>query len=174
MTSPQVPSSGATEALIKAMKSEIDRILEAQAALEAEKLEWAKMANKLEAVQLPEKVKLDIGGQIFATSISVLTKIPDSFFAAMLSGRWGDKRDADGCFFIDRDPSVFGMVIQFLREYPNNKLVVTALSPLQRQQLKDDAEYYHLDDLLKLFTRYVSAYLCCFHSLIISSNANHK
>lgn len=148
----------ASESLSKLLQDEIDQIHKERAELEAEKADWLALADKLEAVQIPEKIKLDVGGQIFATTITTLTKIPNSFFGAMFSGRWPDKRDQDGCFFIDRDPSVFGMVIQFLRDYPHNKIVLSSLSLTQRAQLREDAEYYQLKELLDSLHPYVARY----------------
>lgn len=134
----------------------------AQVALEA----GNEMANKLEQVQLPTKVKLDVGGQTFATSIAVLTKLPDSFFGITFSGRWQHKLDESGCLFIDRDPSVFGQLLQFLREWPYNKLDISLLSPTQLAQLTADAKHYRLPELLDYLHPYVvplHAHLQCTH-----------
>lgn len=151
----------ASQDLVNAATQEIANIAKAREELEAEKAEWRKVEKKLQAVQgSDERIKLDVGGKTFSTSLSTLTtKIPDSFFGAMFSGRWQEKKEEDGCFFIDRDPSVFGLIIQFLREYPYNKLEghLYALSKVQMAQLRDDAEFYQLSGLVDLLTAYVLA-----------------
>lgn len=65
------------------------------------------------------RVKLNVGGSIFETTIATLTKFPHTFFhAAFVSFRSGDSapQDADGCFFIDRDGTHFDAILEFLRK----------------------------------------------------------
>lgn len=51
----------------------------------------------------------------FATSWHTLTWVPDTFFTALLSGRIPTVRDETGAIFIDRDPNLFGLILNFLR-----------------------------------------------------------
>lgn len=51
----------------------------------------------------------------FATSWHTLTWVPDTFFTALLSGRIPTVRDETGAIFIDRDPKLFGLILNFLR-----------------------------------------------------------
>ncbi|CAH0728519.1 unnamed protein product, partial [Brenthis ino] len=62
-----------------------------------------------------EIVNLNIGGARFATSWHTLTWVPDTFFTALLSGRIPTVRDETGAIFIDRDPKLFGLILNFLR-----------------------------------------------------------
>ncbi|CAH2094700.1 unnamed protein product [Euphydryas editha] len=62
-----------------------------------------------------EIVNLNIGGTRFATSWHTLTWVPDTFFTALLSGRIPTVRDETGAIFIDRDPNLFGLILNFLR-----------------------------------------------------------
>ena len=61
----------------------------------------------METNQISNRVKLDIGGKRFATSVSNLTNGKSGYFTAMFSGRWNVKKEDDGTVFIDRDPLVF-------------------------------------------------------------------
>ncbi|XP_051900121.1 SH3KBP1-binding protein 1 [Pristis pectinata] len=70
------------------------------------------MAN---AVRPGEIIHLNVGGRRFSSSRQTLTWIPDSFFSSLLSGRILSLRDETGAFFIDRDPTVFGTILNFLR-----------------------------------------------------------
>ncbi|OWK16220.1 SHKBP1 [Cervus elaphus hippelaphus] len=51
----------------------------------------------------------------FSTSRQTLTWIPDSFFSSLLSGRISTLKDETGAIFIDRDPTVFAPILNFLR-----------------------------------------------------------
>ncbi|KIH44462.1 K+ channel tetramerization domain protein [Ancylostoma duodenale] len=65
---------------------------------------------------IPEQiVNLNVGGHRFATSSHTLTWIPDSFFTSLLSGRIPTVRDDSGAIFIDRDPDVFRIILNYLR-----------------------------------------------------------
>eukprot|EP01006_Ploeotia_vitrea_P017469 TRINITY_DN48621_c0_g1_i1.p1 TRINITY_DN48621_c0_g1~~TRINITY_DN48621_c0_g1_i1.p1 ORF type:complete len:219 (+),score=22.31 TRINITY_DN48621_c0_g1_i1:78-734(+) len=60
------------------------------------------------------KVKLNVGGQSFTTTKATLLAEPDTFFFTMVhSGVW--QPDADGEYFIDRDPRFVGDIINWLR-----------------------------------------------------------
>jgi hypothetical protein len=71
-------------------------------------------------------VTLNVGGQRFATSRHTLTWIADSFFTSLLSGRIPTMRDESGSvsavvlddflqIFIDRDPALFHVILNYLR-----------------------------------------------------------
>ncbi|XP_063628027.1 BTB/POZ domain-containing protein KCTD3 [Cydia splendana] len=62
-----------------------------------------------------EIVNLNVGGTKFATSWHTLTWVSDTFFTALLSGRIPTVRDDTGAIFIDRDPNLFGLILNFLR-----------------------------------------------------------
>jgi hypothetical protein len=65
--------------------------------------------------KLKSKVKLDVGGTIYATSRTTLTSVRDSMLDAMFSGRHALEEDEDGCIFIDRDGATFKLVLEYLR-----------------------------------------------------------
>jgi hypothetical protein len=62
------------------------------------------------------RVKLDVGGVHFTTSLTTLMTEPESMLAAMFSGRHELEKDDDGRVFIDRDGELFKYVLQYLRE----------------------------------------------------------
>ncbi len=51
----------------------------------------------------------------FSTSRQTLTWIPDTFFTSLLSGRISTLVDDRGSIFIDRDPTLFTYVLNYLR-----------------------------------------------------------
>lgn len=60
----------------------------------------------------PKLIKLNVGGTVFTTTETTLTK-ESRYFAALLSGDYSD-RDGDDVF-VDRDPAHFAVVLQYLR-----------------------------------------------------------
>ncbi|XP_048837131.1 SH3KBP1-binding protein 1 [Brienomyrus brachyistius] len=62
-----------------------------------------------------EIIHLNVGGKRFSTSRQTLTWVPDSFFSSLLSGRISTLKDETGAIFIDRDPSLFAPILNFLR-----------------------------------------------------------
>ena len=59
------------------------------------------------------QINLQVGEQRFITTIETLTG-ESPFFSALLSGCWNAVK-ADGCYFIDADPSVFKHILCYLR-----------------------------------------------------------
>jgi hypothetical protein len=68
--------------------------------LRKEKVEMTQLLKKYDQI-----VTLNIGGQIFSTTIETLTK-EDCLFTKMFNGRF-DLREHQGATFIDRDPTHF-------------------------------------------------------------------
>lgn len=60
-------------------------------------------------------VQLNIGGHLFITTLSNLRKHPDSKLAELFSGQPKLRTDAEGRYFIDRDGTHFGAILEFLR-----------------------------------------------------------
>ncbi|XP_021406491.1 BTB/POZ domain-containing protein KCTD7 isoform X2 [Lonchura striata] len=65
--------------------------------------------------QFPEVVPLNVGGMFFTTRLSTLRRYEDTMLAAMFSGRHYIPTDAEGRYFIDRDGTYFGDILNFLR-----------------------------------------------------------
>ena len=58
---------------------------------------------------------LNVGGVFFTTLRTTLTRFPDSMLAAMFSGGHELQMDSRGAFFIDRNGTYFGYILEFLR-----------------------------------------------------------
>ena len=61
-----------------------------------------------------ERLRLNIGGSKFETTVHTLTKHADTYFSAAFSGRHVPL-DSEGYYFIDRDSKHFGAILSFLR-----------------------------------------------------------
>jgi hypothetical protein len=76
--------------------------------LQKEKAIFEEMRKTLDKVHFTKHIKLNVGGQVFKTSIETLVKDPGSMLAAMFSQRFDVKLDEeDAAYFIDRDGTHF-------------------------------------------------------------------
>lgn len=76
---------------------------------------WDSIQNRIKKAKnnSNKKVVLDVGGKRFATRPSTLMKYETSYFTALLLNE--ELKDEDGSFFIDRNPKLFGVLLDFLR-----------------------------------------------------------
>jgi BTB/POZ domain-containing protein KCTD3 len=79
----------------------------------------------------------------FSTSRQTLTWIPDTFFTALLSGRISSLRDESGAIFIDRDPDIFSIILNYMRTKEID------MKPNDLRALRHEAEYYNISPLTK-------------------------
>lgn len=85
-----------------------------------------------------ERVRLNVGGVRFETTLTTIRRIPpDTMLAAMFSGHHTVNTDADGFVFIDRSPTHFEAILNFMR---------TGSVPIgmPQQGLEAELEYYGL------------------------------
>lgn len=92
------------------------------------------------------RVKLDIGGNHFTTSLLTLTKESESMLSAMFSGRHPLKTEADGSYFIDRDGTHFRYILNYLRDGCIKEGTLPTSDTVLRELLTE-AEYYQLSGL---------------------------
>jgi len=139
----------ATEAFENEMRLEKER-------LEIEKRNLDKLKNELqkqrETIEDPQlltlsKIKLDVGGTKFSTSLTTLTSQPGSMLAAMFSGRYALKKDEDGSYFIDRNGQLFEPILEWLRNPVN---VPQCKDDIEKELLIQEAHYYGLYQLLEM------------------------
>jgi BTB/POZ domain len=113
--------------------------------LEMQKFEEEK-AMVAAAHRLDQKIKLDVGGHIFTTTLTTLTRIQDSMLGAMFSGRHNLTKDEAGAYFIDRDGTHFRHILNFLRAPESfNRRVLTISEELS---IRQEAAYYGLADVM--------------------------
>lgn len=99
-------------------------------------------------------VELDVGGQKFSTSLSTLTRVSDSLLARLFAvGKGGAELPrTDLGYFIDRDPKLFGSILNALRA--SSPAEISALlsppicSPAARAALRIEAEHFGLTDFM--------------------------
>ncbi|XP_037318388.2 SH3KBP1-binding protein 1 [Pungitius pungitius] len=88
-------------------------------------------------------IHLNVGGKRFSTSRQTLTWVPDSFFSSLLSGRISTLKDETGAIFIDRDPSLFATILNFLRTKELHPRTISV------HMLMHEAEFYGITPLVR-------------------------
>lgn len=94
-------------------------------------------------IAMGEIIQLNVGGTRFSTSRQTLMWIPDSFFSSLLSGRISTFRDETGAIFIDRDPTAFAPILNFLRTKELD------LRGVNISILRHEAEFYGITPLVR-------------------------
>uniref|UniRef100_A0A8C4YV75 BTB domain-containing protein n=1 Tax=Gadus morhua TaxID=8049 RepID=A0A8C4YV75_GADMO len=79
----------------------------------------------------------------FSSSRQTLTWVPDSFFSSLLSGRISTLKDETGAIFIDRDPSLFAPILNFLRTKELHPRSINV------HMLTHEAEFYGITPLVR-------------------------
>ena len=104
------------------------------------------------------RIKLDIGGHVYTTSLQTLSRDPNSMIAAMFSGKHELHQEADGSYFIDRDGTYFRYILNFLRDgyidagtLPNDSVAL--------KELLRESKYYQLTELAEYLDELVAANL---------------
>uniref|UniRef100_A0A2M4ADL7 BTB/POZ domain-containing protein KCTD3 n=1 Tax=Anopheles triannulatus TaxID=58253 RepID=A0A2M4ADL7_9DIPT len=88
-------------------------------------------------------VHLNVGGSRFSTSRQTLTWVPDTFFTSLLNGRISSLRDETDAIFIDRDPKLFSLILNYLRTKEID------IRTVDIRVLRHEAEFYNIAPLIK-------------------------
>ncbi|XP_050088120.1 SH3KBP1-binding protein 1 isoform X2 [Anopheles aquasalis] len=88
-------------------------------------------------------VHLNVGGSRFSTSRQTLTWVPDTFFTSLLNGRISSLRDETDAIFIDRDPKLFSLILNYLRTKEID------IRSVDIRVLRHEAEFYNIAPLIK-------------------------
>ncbi len=99
-------------------------------------------------------IKLNVGGTLFHTTRETLTKTQDSFFTAMLSGRFQQLVDQEGYIFIDRDGDRFKHILNYLRTNTIH-LPRHANKLYKYEDIIEEAEFYGLNELAEILRKEV-------------------
>ncbi|KAK0161713.1 hypothetical protein PV327_008132 [Microctonus hyperodae] len=92
-------------------------------------------------------VRLNVGGTYFLTAKTTLARDPNSFLYRLCqedSDLISD-RDETGAYLIDRDPTYFSPVLNYLR---HGKLVIN--KDLAEEGVLEEAEFYNITELIRL------------------------
>jgi hypothetical protein len=127
---------------LDALQRAVDGLRSQQESVRRERAELQSMKAVVDAnlARFKQRVKLNVGGSKFETTLSTLTRYPDSMLGAMFSGRHEVPPDDEGYVFIDRDGTHFRAILNFLR----TGFVDQPRSEQAANELKREFEYYLL------------------------------
>jgi hypothetical protein len=113
--------------------------------------------------ELPEIIELNVGGVLYTTALTTLTRPdPDSLLGQWFTGSSikDDQatvsrpvRDSKGRYFIDRD----GVLFRFVLDYLRSGSITLPESFRETNRLRQEAEFYHLTDMVKALTALTSS-----------------
>jgi hypothetical protein len=88
-------------------------------------------------------IEINAGGKIISALRSTLTLAPDTMFTYMFSGRWEEsmKRDGNGRVYLDHDPELIEIIVNFLRMKKIEDLSKLVRSPTVRIEKRNDFGY---------------------------------
>ena len=99
----------------------------------------------------PNKVRLNVGGTLFHTTVSTLTS--PTAHSSMLSAMFGSSHahfplelDDKGAVFLDRDPQLFRHILNYLRD---GQLPLSSLSAATKLGLLREARYFGMGGLMR-------------------------
>ncbi|XP_025062678.1 BTB/POZ domain-containing protein KCTD17 isoform X1 [Alligator sinensis] len=91
-------------------------------------------------------VRLNVGGTIFLTTRQTLCREQKSFLCRLCQGEeLQSDRDETGAYLIDRDPTYFGPILNFLR---HGKLVLD--KDMAEEGVLEEAEFYNIGPLIRI------------------------
>jgi len=96
--------------------------------------------NKIQA----GKIKLNVGGTYFTTSVSSLIREQDSILARLCTSQFQPSAD-DGAYFLDRDPELFKPILNYLR---TGKLNIPP--EISKESILEEAKFMMLDGLVNI------------------------
>lgn len=91
-------------------------------------------------------VELNVGGSHFSTTLQTLRAVPTSMLARMFHFSLPLLRDARGRIFLDRSPTYFGLVLDFLRDGVCHAMPETDAG---RQAFRAEAMFYCITPLVE-------------------------
>ncbi|KAK2953111.1 putative BTB/POZ domain containing protein [Blattamonas nauphoetae] len=121
--------------------------------LEKQKNELEQEKQRLELIQMQSSdlelqqqlddqiVDLNVGGVVFTTKLETLQKFEGSMLSSMFSGSHLLARDRHGRIFIDRNPKIFELLLDYMR---TGNLPLSFHSPADEKAFQIELDYFAL------------------------------
>jgi len=138
---------GTFESLAQHIEGELGRLTQEKKRLDSEVRKLQKEKEGPQKNYFTDRVRLDIGGHHYSTSLDALTSVPGSYFHKLFSGPIPDEMmTRDGRVFLDRNGKLFRHILNCLREPSKFKLRLKNRQDLD--ELREEAQFYGLEDLM--------------------------
>ncbi|KAG8138185.1 hypothetical protein E2320_004101 [Naja naja] len=125
----------------------MERGEDAPAAQKATSYAWDCSQQPLPPSSRGKWVRLNVGGTVFLTTKQTLCREQKSFLCRLCQGEeLQSDRDETGAYLIDRDPTYFGPILNFLR---HGKLFPFLVGVVGSGVL-EEAEFYNIGSLIRL------------------------
>nr|QYA18576.1 BTB/POZ KCTD-like domain-containing protein [Clandestinovirus] len=96
-------------------------------------------------IKTDERIWINVGGQYFETTTVTLSKAGNlSVFNGMLNPAFEQKRTKDNAAFFDRDPELFGRLLNWMRSG-----FVRVWDELDRAMLMHECEFFGMETMSK-------------------------
>jgi len=108
--------------------------------LDTRERKWTKLDKYVEEILKVQNdvLRLNIGGKKFAASVDTFLKTPDTLFYRLILSK---KIDLNDEIFFDRSPTLFPVILNYLR---TKKINYKAYTNEELKQLSTEAEYYEV------------------------------
>ncbi|KAL9654740.1 hypothetical protein ABK040_008537 [Willaertia magna] len=138
------------EEIKREYKKRTEELQQKEEELQKEIQEIDKIKQKMSTTTLlstNKPIKLNVGGTVFTTLLNTLTSEPDTFFVTFFSDYFA-KEMTDVCYFIDRDPKYFNLILNHLR---GNDIVkkIESLNDNDLLNFVEEVHYYQIESLMK-------------------------
>eukprot|EP00931_Biecheleriopsis_adriatica_P025354 TRINITY_DN15595_c0_g2_i3.p1 TRINITY_DN15595_c0_g2~~TRINITY_DN15595_c0_g2_i3.p1 ORF type:complete len:588 (-),score=84.75 TRINITY_DN15595_c0_g2_i3:80-1843(-) len=113
--------------------------------LALERQKWKTVLNSSSSHSaMNNRVKLNVGGVYFETTVGSLTRDRYSFFGELFSGKYDVPGLTDGAFLIDTSPKGFEGILDYLR---TGDAMIFATNPMLEKLASADAVHFNLKHL---------------------------
>lgn len=114
-----------------------------------------------------QQVSLNLGGTVFLTTVDTLTRHVDTYFAAMLRMHQRNAEAGDPSpqlsFFVDRDPTNFRHILNFLRDGRINLAHRGDESLCFLEELLVEAQFFNVGELCDSLSKRITELTCNRH-----------
>mmetsp|Transcript_111104 Transcript_111104/g.192683 ORF Transcript_111104/g.192683 Transcript_111104/m.192683 type:complete len:453 (-) Transcript_111104:744-2102(-) len=149
---------GLEDGFKRVMKSLHDQrltLFEERRTMDEEKKKASELEKMISRQSQDRRITLDVGGRQFQTTLQTLTSETGSMLEAMFGGRFAVMQEQDQAVFLDRDPTHFETILNYLRDKNMNKELSTfcdiqTIAGRERLRLLREVSYYGIEGLKKL------------------------
>jgi hypothetical protein len=96
------------------------------------------------------RVKLNIGGIRFETTLDTVTREKPTFLSSLVDGLFMQEPEEDGSYFIDRSPRYFDIVLDYLRK---GSIYLERFQEYELRELEEEASFYQIQSLVDILTQ---------------------